>query len=55
MLYMIVALLIFGSAGLGLFFWLLQRETFGPAARARQKAATQARRRAPLAVPPPAE
>ncbi len=53
MMYMIVGLLVFGAGGISLFFWLLQREIFGPAARARQKSMVQARRRIP--VPPPAE
>lgn len=52
-MYMIVALLVFGAGGISLFFWLLQRETFGPAARARRKNLADARRRIP--VPPAAE
>jgi Tfp pilus assembly protein PilV len=55
MMYLIVGLLVLGAGGLGLFFWLLQREAFGPAARARQRAAQQARRQIAAPVPPAAE
>ena len=38
MLYWVMAVLVAAAAGLGLFFYLLQNQIFGPAARAKQRA-----------------
>lgn len=61
MLYLILFVLVASAAAIWLFFYLLQREIFGPAARARRKAkvadqrsARMAARATPASVSPPA-
>ncbi len=49
MLYLILFVLIVSGAAVWLFFYLLQREIFGPAARARRKAQVADQRSARIA------